>query len=95
MVIHTNGFHPVNIQFCQCGQVRNPGSRVQQLLRRKLFPATLTDPTTCCTFELLEHYHLLTLQSKITQFDFYETLQKHTNNTGSGVNYVSLCILGL
>lgn len=88
VVIHTNGLHPVNIQFCQCGQLRDSGARIQQLLRYKLFPATVTDPSTCCTFELLEHFHLLTLQSKISLYDFYSTLEKLTDNTGLGVSYV-------
>ena len=88
-VIHTNGIHPVNVQFCQCSQVYKSGSRVEQLLRHKLFPATLTDPTTVATFETLEAFHTTSLQSKITAYDFYMTLEKMTDNTGLGATYVS------
>lgn len=89
VVIHTNGMHPVNIQFCQCSQVHKSGTRVQQLMRHRLFPATLTDPSTCCTFAVLKHFHTTTLQSKITTFDYYMTLEKMTDNTGLGIRYVS------
>ena len=48
-VIHVNGVHPVTIQFCQCSQVYLSGSRVEQLLRSRLFPATLTNLMTVAT----------------------------------------------
>ncbi|KIP01514.1 hypothetical protein PHLGIDRAFT_80473 [Phlebiopsis gigantea 11061_1 CR5-6] len=82
MAIHTNGFHPVSIQFCGCDQVQKAGNRVEQLLRFELYPATIGDPSTCFTFQVLEHFHLLTLQSKTTAYDFYRTLQYITNNPG-------------
>ena len=90
LVIHTNGFHPVTIQFCQCGQLQDSGTRIQQLLRYKLFPATTTDPSTCCTFAVLKQFHLLTLQSKVSLYDFYASLEKLTDNTGVGVRCVSV-----
>lgn len=90
VVLHTNGFHPVNVQFCQCDQVQFAGTRVQQLLRFELFPATLEDPSTCCTLRLLETFHVLTLQSKITAYDFYLTLEKLTDELGVRRRYVSV-----
>ena len=84
MVVHTNGFHPVTLYFCECDQVRQAGTRVEQLLRAKLYPATIGDPTTSFTFAVLEHFHLLTLQSKTTAYDFYRTLQFITDNAGVG-----------
>ncbi|GJE90469.1 CxC2 domain-containing protein [Phanerochaete sordida] len=84
VVIHTNGFHPVNVQFCQCDKQYRAGTRVQQLLRRELWPATLDDPSTCCTFRVLEMFHMLTLQSKVTAYDFYLTLQKTTDRFNIG-----------
>lgn len=90
LVLHTTGFHPVTIQFCRCSQVsRAAGDRTQQLLRAELYGATLTDLTTFCTFRLLEHFHVLTLQSKITAYDFYMSLEKYTDITGLSQHYVS------
>lgn len=89
MIMHTNGFHPVSLQFCNCNQVHRAGTRYEQLLRAELFPSTALDPTTCCTFRMLEQFHLLTLQSKITAYDYYTTLSVLTNNTGTAKGYVS------
>ncbi|EKM49499.1 uncharacterized protein PHACADRAFT_106782, partial [Phanerochaete carnosa HHB-10118-sp] len=83
VVLHTNGFHPVNLQFCQ----------LQQLLRYELYPATLDDPTTCCTFRTLETFHLLTLQSKLMAYDYYITLTKLTDCVSIGQRYVNLSLL--
>ena len=90
LIMHTNGFHPVTIQFCLCNQARQAGNRYEQLLRAELLPSTTVDPSTCCTFRMLEQFHLLTLQSKITAYDYYTTLTKLTDNTRIGKTYVSL-----
>ncbi|KAF7790015.1 hypothetical protein EIP86_000963 [Pleurotus ostreatoroseus] len=81
-VLHTNGIHPVTLQFCNCDRVHNAGTRTQQLLRHELYGATTIDPSTCCTLRLLEQFHILTLQSKINAYDFYLSLEKLTDNTG-------------
>ncbi|KAF7796504.1 hypothetical protein EIP86_007682 [Pleurotus ostreatoroseus] len=81
-VLHTNGIHPLTLQFCGCSRAHSAGSRTQQLLRYELYGATTTDPSTCCTLRLLEHFHMLTLQSKINAYDYYLSLEKLTDNTG-------------
>lgn len=88
MVLHTNGWHRVRVQYCQCSQEVLAGSQIQQLLRSELFPATPNAPSTCTTFCVLETYHALTLQSKITVYDFYLTLNNLTDNTGVGITWV-------
>lgn len=88
--MHTNGFHPVTVQFCQCNRLELAGDRVQQLLRYELYPATLDDPSTCCTLRMLEHFHILTLQSKVTAYDYYLALEKLTDRLGVKKRYVRL-----
>ena len=90
LVLHTNGLHPVTLQFCECDQVARAGDRTQQLLRAELYGATLADPTSLMTFDMLRHYHLLTTQSKINMYDFYRTLEKITDVSGLGPSYVSV-----
>ncbi|GJE99776.1 CxC2 domain-containing protein [Phanerochaete sordida] len=90
LVIHTNGMHPVTLLFCGCSNIAAAGDRTQQLLRAELYGASLTDPTTFCTFRVLEHFHVLTLQSKITAYDYYMTLQAMTDITGLGPQYERL-----
>lgn len=74
--VHTNGIHRCLVQFCNCD---NDTPNFQQLLLRRLFPATLKDPATVFTFDLLRTFHQLTLSSKITQYDYIDALKKLTN----------------
>ncbi|KAJ7792512.1 hypothetical protein B0H14DRAFT_3499174 [Mycena olivaceomarginata] len=45
-------------------------------------PATHKEPQTCTTFRALEMFHIMTLQGKVTTYDFYSGLEKLTDNTG-------------
>ncbi|KZP17622.1 hypothetical protein FIBSPDRAFT_957071 [Athelia psychrophila] len=40
-------------------------------------------PKTAATFNMLEFFHLLTFQSKASAFEFYYTLARRTDNTGT------------
>ncbi|KAJ7430256.1 hypothetical protein B0H11DRAFT_2263932 [Mycena galericulata] len=81
-VINVNGFHPVAVDFCGCANEAAAGDRRQQVLRRSWFPATHREPQTCGTFRALETFHIMTLQGKVTTYDFYSGLEKLTDNTG-------------
>ena len=77
-VLHTNGIHPVNIDYCGC----RPVSKIRQLLRRGLYPSSQDNPRTCATFALLNQMQMLSLTSKCSTYDYYKALEKLTNNTG-------------
>lgn len=89
-VIHSNGLHHVNIDYCQCDNVGSAGTHPQQLLRRGWFPATHIEPQTCAMFAVLSLFHMLNLQGKIAGYDFYSGLEKLTDNTGIGKIKVSI-----
>ncbi|KAG0693981.1 hypothetical protein DFH29DRAFT_985384 [Suillus ampliporus] len=57
-------------------------SHVQQLLRISWFPLTTSDPKTTATFRVLEQYHLLSFESKVSTYEFYHTLRWMSDNTG-------------
>lgn len=76
VIVHTNGIHHCLVQFCDCNDLV---PNFQQLVLSRLFPATLTAPATAFTFDLLETFHQLTLCSKITPYDYFDTLRKLTN----------------
>ena len=80
-VLHTNGIHQIDIWFCGCDLAALHGDRVQQLLWRRLFPATSTDPQTGSTFALLEYAHVLSVQSKLSLYDFYLSIEIITDAT--------------
>jgi hypothetical protein len=73
----------VNLAYCGCSQAGEHGTRVQQLLRRRLFPATTLDPQTASSFSLLKSAQLLSLQSKLSLYDYYICIEKLTDATGT------------
>jgi hypothetical protein len=46
------------------------------------FPSTVRNPKTAATFQFLEHYHLLSFESKASVFEIYHSLARQTDNTG-------------
>jgi CxC2 like cysteine cluster associated with KDZ transposases len=79
-VVHTNGIHTVKVRFCACPRERSQPKF--QLLRCSWLPASSQDPRTAFTFEVLNAYHLLSLQGKISREDYYLSISRHTDNTG-------------
>jgi hypothetical protein len=78
-LIDTNGIHAIGLDFCGCEKAQ---TRAKQLLRAALFPATTSDPRTAATFRILEHYHLLSFESKVSGYQFYHSIARLTDNTG-------------
>ncbi|KAI9070213.1 hypothetical protein FKP32DRAFT_1558354 [Trametes sanguinea] len=82
-VIDLNGRHQICLWFCGCDNAAAAGDHAQQLLRFDLYPATDCEPNTVFTFALLEHYHIQSLQGKISMYDYYTSLERMTDNTGT------------
>ncbi|KAI5885767.1 uncharacterized protein SCHCODRAFT_01205560 [Schizophyllum commune H4-8] len=82
-VVHVNGIHSVAIDFCGCQPPADAVHHREQLLRHGLVPATVRDPQTCCTFDVLNHFQLLTFNGKITAYDYYTSLERMTDNPGT------------
>jgi hypothetical protein len=81
-IIDMNGIHCVDVQFCGCyGNAGGSHSRMQ-LLCARLFPSTHIRPITAFSFNVLDTFHLLTLQGKTNAYDFYLTLAHKSDNTG-------------
>ncbi|KAH0828896.1 hypothetical protein J3R83DRAFT_2296 [Lanmaoa asiatica] len=79
VVVDTNGIHTVSLDFCGCELAM---SHFQQLLRFAWFPATTSRPKTAATFRVLKQFHLVSLESKISVYQYYNTLAKLIDNTG-------------
>lgn len=80
-IIDTNGVHSVNLNFCACGLTNQ--SHTTQLLRFRLFPATVVQPRTAATFRCLEMFELLTYEAKTTAWEFCKMVTRLTDNTGA------------
>ncbi len=88
-VVNLTGIHLVNVRWCNCGDSPGRSSQRAQLLRLNWFPTTAERPNTAITFNALEFFHLMTVQEKITFYNFYETLLKRIDNSGLGQHPVS------
>jgi hypothetical protein len=82
VVVDISGIHTIDIRFCACHDTIGGSSSHIQLLRFRCFPSTITRPRSAFTFEVLNTFHLLTLQSKVSAYDFYSSLAHKTDNTG-------------
>lgn len=80
VVVDNNGIHRVGLDFCGCETAQHP---VSQLLRLRWFPATSIAPNTAATFNALEFFQLLSFESKASVFEFYNSLARRTDNTGT------------
>ena len=88
IILDISGVHEVSLDFCGCEDAQ---PRHVQLLRSRLFPATGVSPRTAATFRLMEHYHILHNQTKASGFEFYNTLDRRSNNMGTSEAKVSAC----
>ncbi|KAL0578101.1 hypothetical protein V5O48_003880 [Marasmius crinis-equi] len=81
LVIHTNGIHRVNIQFCGCHKAI---PQHLQLLRRRLYPTNIKKGriSTVMTFQYLESLQIHTLTTKGSIHDFYRAAERLSDNTG-------------
>ncbi|KAJ6517927.1 hypothetical protein C8R47DRAFT_959948, partial [Mycena vitilis] len=70
----------VGLDFCDCtGSLDKP----IQLLRVRLYPATGTFPRSAATFAALERFEHMSLESKCSAYEFYNSLARATDNTGT------------
>jgi len=82
VIADLSGIHVVDVQFCAClGATGTTLSHYIQLLRFSCFPSTTTRPQSAFTFDILNTFHLLTLQGKVSAYDFYSALEHKTDNT--------------
>jgi KDZ transposase family protein len=79
VVIDTSGVHEVGLDYCGC---KAGGNEAAQLLRFRLYPATVQNPNTAATFRSLHHFQLLSFESKCSAYEYFQTLVRESDNTG-------------
>ncbi|KAI0696131.1 hypothetical protein C8T65DRAFT_583713 [Cerioporus squamosus] len=85
VVVDITGIHEVNVRFCECMclTTRKYVREWVQALRRGWFPATTHQPATAFTLRLLEVFHETNFQSKISLYDYWRSLERITDNSGT------------
>ncbi|KAJ6461985.1 hypothetical protein C8R47DRAFT_993232 [Mycena vitilis] len=78
-VLHDNGIHIIDIDFCSC-----PGrpSNFDQLMAIGWYAATQDTPSTAASLSLLRRFHVLNLHAKVSAYDFYNCLVLLRNGAG-------------
>lgn len=88
-VVHTNRIRQYRIEYCHC--LGAPAEFVQ-LTQSGLFPTMLERPETAFTFSVLDDFHVHTLTSKKSLWDYYEALVRHTNKAFPHLVLVSISL---
>jgi hypothetical protein len=81
-VVDVSGIHQINLRYCECHHVVGGSRSHIQLLRARWYPSTVAYPRNAFTFDLLDTFHLITLQGKLSAYDFYNALHHKSDNTG-------------
>ncbi|SJL17200.1 uncharacterized protein ARMOST_20746 [Armillaria ostoyae] len=79
-VIDLEGIQSLAVDFCDCLTAL---PRWQQLLRACLFPSTVVEPQIVATFRSLQTFQVLSFMSKVTGYEFYHTMARLSDNTGT------------
>ncbi|KAG1740984.1 hypothetical protein EDB19DRAFT_1895282 [Suillus lakei] len=90
IILNYNSVHEVGLDFCGC---KSAQPHITQLLCVRLFPITTLDPKSAATFRMLEYFQMLSFESKVLAWEFYNTIAHLTDNTGTCVlkdHYASL-----
>ncbi|KAJ7799347.1 hypothetical protein B0H14DRAFT_2185738, partial [Mycena olivaceomarginata] len=86
-LIDIKGVHNIAVQFCHCDERI---THRQQLMRVCWWPATVVDPSTCATFNVLRLFQNMNCLGKISAFHFLRSLELLTNADGLNPPPVSL-----
>ncbi|KAG1825473.1 uncharacterized protein BJ212DRAFT_1443612 [Suillus subaureus] len=79
VIIDISGIQEITLDFCGCESAQ---IHFKQLLQVHWYPTTTSDPQTAATFNVLEHYHLLSFELKVSAYEFYHSLARQSDNTG-------------
>ncbi|KAG1743676.1 uncharacterized protein EDB91DRAFT_1081059 [Suillus paluster] len=78
VIVHSTGVYSHSVSWCQC-----PGAEKAHhldLMKARLFPASLTRPQSAFTFDVLDNFLIDALECKTSAMSFYQKLRRFTNN---------------
>ena len=77
VMIHTTGVFQHVVRWCKCV---SPHEQHIDMLRLRLFPATMTRPRTVFSFDVLDHFYADSMECKTSAHSFFNKLCRLTNN---------------
>jgi hypothetical protein len=87
-VVHMNGIHSVNVNFCGCTKHSTPYNldfpvdKQIQLLEVGWWPTTCLEPRSAVTFDAIKQFQLLNLHGSLAALEYYRMLEDLTSGDG-------------
>lgn len=78
-ILDLSGQHTISVYFCGCFGALHEHV---QLLWTEWFPASISQPNSAFTFDMLDTFQLINLQGKLSAYNFYQSLIHKTDNLG-------------
>ena len=76
VVVDISRVHQLVVSWCCCQGAPDHGT---QLFQHRLFPASITRPSTAFTFAVLEYFHVDAVECKTSAFNFSNKLRRLTD----------------
>ena len=76
VVVDVSRVHQLVVSWCCCQGAPDHGT---QLFQHRLFPASITRPSTAFTFAVLEYFHVDAVECKTSAFNFSNKLRRLTD----------------
>ncbi|KAJ7079869.1 hypothetical protein C8R43DRAFT_910055, partial [Mycena crocata] len=87
-VIEAPYIHRLKVHYCKCNKSDN-ADNLEQLLRNRWYPATVTDPGMCAMFRSLESYRLYNVARNMNVRDYITALEEMTDLTANmGISWL-------
>ncbi|KLO05566.1 hypothetical protein SCHPADRAFT_946616 [Schizopora paradoxa] len=75
-IVHTNGIHSLRVYACACS---GKPSDLLQYIHCKILPASVKEPREFFTFDLMKDFHIHSLVSKKSAFDYIRAIRRKTD----------------
>ena len=80
-VVHNRGVHDVHVRFCACRKLgESPIPDFVQLILVGIWPASWKEPRSAFTFDVMEGFHILSVQAHTNVYDFCKYLAMLTDD---------------
>ncbi|KAF6745175.1 hypothetical protein DFP72DRAFT_794913, partial [Ephemerocybe angulata] len=77
IILDSDSVYEVGLDYCNCEKTV---PAIQQLLRARLFPATIIHPRSTATSRVLETFQMLSHTGKVSGHEFMVAIQRRTDN---------------
>jgi hypothetical protein len=93
-IVEANGVHEHVVQWCSCPLPERPSKHIQ-ILRTGLFPASHKIIKTAFTFNVLQQFHIESVECNTSASSFFTKLRRFTNKAFPSKVQVSFLNIGM